>query len=88
MLRKAAARTSDDASRMRLVHHGKRIVATRHLQKARQVENVAVHRKHAVGNGEATAMFAASAKLSVKVLHVAMAIDEHVRTRKPAAVDD
>ena len=63
-------------------------MAARHLQEARQVEDVAVHREDAVRDGEAAAVFAAKTELAVEVRKVAVPVDEDIRAREAAAVDD
>ena len=88
MLREPPARASDDAYRMRLVDHREGVVATRHLEEARQVEQVAVHREDAVRDDKSAAVSATGGELAAEVVHVAVAVDEHVRAREPAAIDD
>ena len=88
MFGESTPRIPDNSGRMRLVHHRKRIVTARHFDEARQIKDVAVHRKDAVRDGETATMLAAERKLAVKVVHVAVSVDEHVRAGKTASVDD
>ena len=83
----AAAAGAERARAVGVVDDRAQAVALGELDDLGQRGDVAVHREHAVGDDQgAPALGLADAP--PEVLHVAVVIDEHLRAREPAAVDE
>ena len=75
------------AGPVRVVDHHPHVVAPRQLDDLLERRDVAVHREHAVGHDQRAAAVGV-AQPPREVLDVAVAVDERLRAREPAAVDD
>jgi hypothetical protein len=72
---------------VRLVDHHARVVALRQLDDLRQRRGVAVHGEDAVGDDQGAAA-GGLLEAPLEVVDVAVVVDEGLRARQPAAVDD
>ena len=89
MLAESASGASDDSRSVRLVNYGKGSGLAADRKKAREIENVAIHGKHAVGNGdEASRRILECGYLFFQIFHVRMAVNDDLRAREPAPVYD
>ena len=82
-----AALGPEHAGRVRLVDHHPRVVAAGEVDDALERRDVAVHREHAVGHDQASPP-ARLAQPPLEVVGVEVVVDERLRSRQPAPVDD
>ena len=83
----AAAARPERAGAVRVVDHHAHVVAPRELDDLLERRDVAVHREHAVGHDQRPAVVRV-AQAPGQVVDVAVAVDERLGAREPAAVDD
>ena len=86
---RASASRPDVPGRVGLVDDKPRAVDLRELDDVGERGDVAVHREHRVGHDQpAGPWLAVAAQAPVEVLDVAVAVDDDLRAREPAAVHD
>ena len=85
---RAAAALADDAEAVGVVHHDARAVLFRQVADLRQLCDVAAHGEHAVGDDEAARGLRHGLQLGLEVVHVRVAVAEHLAEGEAAAVVD
>ena len=74
---------------MRVVHHHDRAILFRHLAQPGQRPNIAIHRKHAVGDHQfPPRLILHAGQLLFGVRHIFVAENQDLRSRQPRSIDD